>query len=272
MKNRPFYWFAFLLCAAMLLSVSVLEWEKNKDQGDPNKSKVQKVVSSAFLLPAFRIDTDGLITSEEQEVMAQELSGNDAFADDVIFLVASSIRGRCSADHAHELAQMAVQSHLPVLSGISAALDQHPELRPRLYALVRHLAADAPCDRVVDIVIGKYRRHLDVATYAATFPDSYFDPTLSNPPMDFGGRDLASRAADPCTSIVYGALPLDISRSWQCENLRANARKHLDIDACRAIFKEPPKSLANVVNSDHLQKAMALSIYQSLQHLPDVCR
>jgi hypothetical protein len=272
MKKHRYYWLALLLGAATLLPVSDLEWKKTKDRVDANKSMVQTVDSPAFVIPAVRVDTDGLMTSEEQEVMAEELSGNDAFAHDVIFLVASSIRERCSAQHAHELAQMAVQSHVPVLSGISAALDQHPQLRPRLYAVVRHLAADAPCNRVINIVIGNYRTHLEVATYAATFPDSYFDPTLSNPPMDFGGRDLATRAADPCTSIVYGALPLAEGRSWQCENLRANARKHLVMETCRAIFKAPPESSENLVNSNHLQKSMALSIYQSLQHLPDVCR
>lgn len=272
MKKYHFYRLVFLVVAAALLFGVLFECVKNKERIHTNTSVAQAPGPSALIMSAVRIDANGLLTSQERDAMAEQLSGNDGFAHDVVFLIAGSVRERCSAAHAHELAQMAVQAHLPALSGISAVLDKHPELRPRLYAVVRHLAAIAPCNRVVDIVIGRYRMHLDVEAYAAAFPDSYFDPSLSSLPMDFSGRDLATRVADPCTPIIYGVLPLGVEGPWQCISLRANARKHLAIDTCGAILSEAAKHSTNALQSMDIQRSMAIDIHESLEKLPAMCR
>ncbi|MFT3791919.1 MAG: hypothetical protein QM741_12790 [Rudaea sp.] len=98
--------------------------------------------------------------------------------------------------------------------------------------------------------------------YAAAFPDSYFAPGLDAPPSAFAGRDLGARVADPCTPVVYAALPLDGERVWQCVGLRATLRRRLEHVCTDAMQNGSPADARKLV----------ASIRDELQKLPAMCR
>ena len=148
-------------------------------------------------------------------------------ANDVIFLTVAAAYGRCAPAHAHELGAMAARARLPVLAGLTSVLGPHTGNRSALLAGIRELAARLPCDGPVDVSIGPFRQHVTLQTYAAAFPDSYFDPSLSSASAEFAGRSLAARATDTCNGVAYAVLPLDAPRAWQCTALRAEARRRV---------------------------------------------
>ena len=211
------------------------------------------------------LDGGALLAPAQRDALAALLLAHDGFAHDLAFLLAASLRDRCAPAHAHELARMAVAAHLPVLDGATVALQGRPELRGAAYALIRRLAATAPCGRPLDVAIGRYRATLDPERYAAAFPDSYFDPGLDAPPPDVAGRDLGERGADPCTSIVYAVLPLDAERAWECLGLRATLRRRLQ-ETCAAGLHDAPAADAQT------EARLAASIHDDLERLPAMCR
>lgn len=155
------------------------------------------------------------------------LQGSAAFADDVVFLVVASVRTRCQPAHAHELAAMAAQARLPMLSGVTEAIGTQPTGRTDLLAAVRDVAARAPCNGPFALTIGRFTQTVDTERYAAAFPDSYFDPSMAVIPQEFTNRPLADRARDECGKVAYAVLPLDAPRAWQCAGLRAQGRERV---------------------------------------------
>jgi hypothetical protein len=155
------------------------------------------------------------------------LSASPEAANDVVFLTVAAAYGRCEPLHAHEFGVMAARARLPVLAGLTSVLDPRTGSRSDLLAGIRELAARLPCDGPVDVSIGPFRQRVTIRAYAASFPDSYFDPTLPSASAEFAGRSLAERAVDQCDGVAYTVLPLDAPRAWQCTALRAEARRHV---------------------------------------------
>jgi len=211
---------------------------------------------------ASTLDAGALLAPTQRDALAVLLLARNDFANDLLFLFAASLRDRCNPAHAHELARMAVAARLPVLDGAMLALQRVPELRGAVYALVRRLAATAPCGRPLDLVIGRYRARLDPERYAAAFPDSYFAPDLDTPPADIADRGLRDRTADPCTPIIYAVLPLDAERAWECQGLRVMLRRRL-VQTCAAGMHEAPATRT---------AQLAASIHDDLKKLPAMCQ
>ena len=211
------------------------------------------------------LDGSNMIEPAQHDALGALLQTREDFARDVRFLLAASLRDRCEPAHAHELARMAVAALLPVLEDTRAALSGHPELRHAAYALISELAATAPCGQSLHVVIGAYSMDLAVERYAAAFPDSYFTPDLDAPPSDIAGRDLGSRVADPCTPVVYAALPLNTERTWQCIGRRAMLRRRLN-NTCTDAMRGGSAADAQ------METRLVASVRDELQQLPTVCR
>lgn len=148
-------------------------------------------------------------------------------AYDVVFLTVAAAYGRCAPTHAHEFGAMAARARLPVLAGLTSVLGPHTGSRAALLAGIRELAARVPCNGPFDLSIGPFRQRVTIQAYAASFPDSYFEPDLATAPAAFAGRTLAERASDSCNGVAYAVLPLDAPRAWQCTSLRAEARQRI---------------------------------------------
>lgn len=266
------------LALAILLvgALSVLGWKlgKQAEHHDVPATSATTALPAKVVpvQPPVTLDADEMVAPATRDLLADIMLSHDDFARDVIFLLVSSIRNRCEPQSAHDLTHMVMQARLPVLLGASAMLNNQPELRPKLYALLRHLASIAPCGQVLSINIGKYHLQLDPAAYAAAFPDSYFEPTSSDVPAEFAGRDLHSRSEDPCTPMGYAVLPLGVERAWQCGRLRADARKHLVLDTCAAVLQSSPAPAASALQTASVQEDMARAIHDQLERLPELCR
>jgi hypothetical protein len=209
-----------------------------------------------------RIDAGARLSANNRDVVARQLDAHDGFERDLLFLLNSSLYGRCHPDHAHDMGRMAVAARLPVLDAMAPLWRRDPSLRDELYSMIRSVATEADCDRPLPLAIGNYATTLQPGRYAAFFPDSYFDPGLAAPPNEFAGRSLAERVADSCTAVGYAVLPLGGDRSWVCLGARASMRRHVVVDLCgslsgRAVPDAP---------------ALARLIDASLQALPPACR
>lgn len=262
-------WLAVLLVACLMVMPGSLAIETISQRASspvPVDAGATPITSSPTL-ESILVRADEMLTPAQRDALAIKLHEQDAFADDVLFLLLSSLRDRCLPEQAHALARMAVAAHLPVLEGATAALSEETALRPALYALIRHLAATAPCGHPLEIAIGNYRVNVDPARYAAAFPDSYFDPTLDAPPSDADHRDLRSSSEDPCTPIAYAALPLQAERAWTCMGLRANLRKRV-LATCAAALHDQPAAATSV----SLPSRLAASLQGELEKLPVMCR
>ena len=155
------------------------------------------------------------------------LSVTPEAANDVVFLTVAAAYGRCAPAHAHEFGIMAARARLPVLVGLTGILGPHTGSRAALLAGIRELAARMPCEGPADLSIGSFRQRITIQTYAMSFPDSYFEPSLQFAPVEFAGRSLAERANDECNGVAYAVLPLDVPRPWQCAGLRSDARRRV---------------------------------------------
>lgn len=253
-------WLGYFVLTA--LGVVMLAIRTDDVQTRPD---IPRAPAHATTPPAVRLDADDVVTPAEREALGKLLRQRDDFARDLLFLLAASLRDRCAPAHAHELARMAVAAHLPVLDGADAAVATAPGLRRATYAVVRRLAAAAPCGRTLRIVIGGYGATFAPERYADAFPDSYFQPSLPTPPPDIADRDLGRRAADPCTPVVYAVLPLDAERAWSCLGLRATLRRRLR-DTCDAGLHGG--KTVDAPTAAHL----AASLHDNLEALPAMCR
>lgn len=209
-----------------------------------------------------RVDAGARLPASSRDRVARQLNAHDGFERDLLFLLNSSLYGRCNPGHAHDMGKMAVAARLPVLSALVPLWHQDVSLRDQVYGMIRSVVAEASCDRPLPLVIGDYATTLQPMRYAAFFPDSYFDPVLAAPPKEFVGRDLAERVADPCTAVGYAVLPIGGDRSWVCLGARAAMRRHVIVDLCgSALGHAAPDA-----------PALAQLIDTSLQALPPACR
>lgn len=222
--------------------------------------------------PPATLRADGLVDVALRDQIATQLVNDDQFARDAIFLLVTTARAHCEPQYAHDLTRMAVQAHLPILKGITAVLDSHPELGRPFYALLKGMAKQVSCRRALDIAIGRYRTSVNPANYVAAFPNSYFDTQMAIVPTEFGGFDLHTRAQDRCTAIGYAALPLDQDHPWQCESIRANARSYVTNVICAGSIGKQAGASAQLQLSSNQQREMVLGIHQRIGELPQYCR
>jgi hypothetical protein len=210
----------------------------------------------------YRVDAAAWLSAHNQDIVIRQLDAHEGFERDLLFLLNSSLYGRCHPGNAHDMGRMAVAARLPVLDAMVPLWQQDPSLRDQLYGMIRSVVAEADCDRPWPLAIGNYATTLQPGRYAAFFPDSYFDPTLAAPPNEFAGRSLQERVADACTAVGYAVLPLGGDRSWVCLGARAAMRRHVVVDLCGS------------ASGDAMPDAPALArlIDTSLQALPPACR
>lgn len=162
--------------------------------------------------------------SDASQRIEQRLGEDHAFRNDVLFLLAATLRDRCAPAQAGLLARMANRASLPVLAAVSAVTQQDPSLDRPIYQYIQHRADATPCGQPLQMPLaGGRSMAVDIEQYARTFPDSYFEPQRSSEPRDFGGLSLQQRAGNACNSVVYSVLPLG-GADWRCSSLRANAR------------------------------------------------
>lgn len=165
--------------------------------------------------------------AEARQRIERHMVEEPAFRNDVLFLLAATLRDRCQPAQAGLLARMANRASLPVLAAVSAVTQQDPTLDRPIYQYIQHRADGMRCgERLRMPLAGGRVMDVDVEQYARTFPDSYFDPEHSSEPRDFDGLSLQQRAGNACNSVVYSVLPLG-GTDWRCSSLRANARSRV---------------------------------------------
>lgn len=221
---------AWMLLGAALATalVMLLSWQADQQRrGDRMPVAAARVTTDATPSPSVPPPRAVMARGAGTERLGPLLQGSTAFADDVLFLVAASVRTRCQPAHAHELATMAAQARLPMLAGVTEAIGTQTSLRDALLAVVRDVSGRAPCTGSFDLTVGDFTQRMDVERYAAAFPDSYFDPAITVTPQEFANRPLADRAHDECGKVAYAVLPLDAPRAWQCAGLRAQGRERV---------------------------------------------
>lgn len=164
---------------------------------------------------------------EAGQRIEQWLAEDVAFRNDVLFLLAATLRDRCQPAQAGLLVRMANRASLPVLAAVSAVTQREPALDRPIYQFIQHRADATRCGQPLQVPLaGGRSMDVDIEQYARMFPDSYFDPQHSHEPRDFAGLSLLQRAGNACNSVVYSVLPLGRS-DWRCSSLRANARSRV---------------------------------------------
>ncbi|MBA0279578.1 hypothetical protein D7Y44_03735 [Stenotrophomonas maltophilia] len=201
----------WIIAAGVLLGAVVLLvwWQRQRASTEPP--------TVAFPAP----------TSDANQRIEQRLGDEPAFRNDVLFLLAATLRDRCQPAQAGLLARMANRASLPVLAAVSAVTQQDPTLDRPIYQYIQHRADSTRCGQPLQMPLaGGRSMEVDIEQYARTFPDSYFDPQRSSEPRDFAGLSLQQRSGNACNSVVYSVLPLG-GTDWRCSSLRANARSRV---------------------------------------------
>ena len=180
-----------IVAAALLVAVALLVWWQR--QAAP-------IAPPAIAFPP--------PSSGARQRIEQRMADDHAFRNDVLFLLAATLRDRCQPAQAGLLARMANRASLPVLAAVSAVTQQDPSLDRPIYQYIQHRADATPCGQPLQMPLaGGRSMAVDIEQYARTFPDSYFDPQRSSEPRDFGGLSLQQRAGNACNSVVYSVLP-----------------------------------------------------------------
>ena len=225
--------------AAVSLGVSVIELEIQKAASTSSLPEVS--AAAALGRSAMRV----VATGPEAARVGARMQANESIANDVIFLIVATLRGRCQPSLAHDLPRMAVIARLPLLSSDGEA-DPYPEsLRHDISHIVNAIVERANCTQPLTLQIGSYSSVLDPEVYARSFPDSYFDPTVVAASKEALGANLEQRVADSCTAVVYAKLPLDDARAWQCTGLRRNARAAI-LHVCHSEGEMPQRAAADI--------------------------
>ncbi len=211
------------------------------------------------------------LSAADVKAIGDRIQVVDGFGSDIAFLLIASVRERCSPEHAHELARMAVRAQLPVLQGTAAVTESQPALEKPIYALVDQLSRRAPCHRALSIRIGDASFDINPEAYAAAFPDAYFDPGLDRTPAEFSGEPLGQRVNDECLSIAYATLPLG-NTQWQCGALRSSARARITRQVCAAQLQADGLARYGVPLTNAFGRAIAPQVGQVLEALPAACR
>ncbi len=236
----------------LLAGAALLAWQRWAPQGRPPPV--------AFPTPVAALQAD----------IERHLREDRAFRDDVVFLLAATVRDRCVPAEAGVLARMANRAALPVLGPVSAVTAQDRRLDRPIYQFIQHRADRTECGEPLQLpASGTQPLQVDVELYARSFPDSYYDPTHSRVPRDFGGRSLVERAGDACNSVVYSVLPLGPG-DWRCSMLRANARSRVH-GACESELQRQHGSTSGELDMA-VGQGMQGAVVAAIAALPEGCR
>ncbi len=236
----------------LLAGAALLAWQRWAPQGRPPPV--------AFPTPVAALQAD----------IERHLRVDRAFRDDVVFLLAATVRDRCVPAEAGVLARMANRAALPVLGPVSAVTAQDRRLDRPIYQFIQHRADRTECGEPLQLpASGTQPLQVDVELYARSFPDSYYDPTHSRVPRDFGGRSLVERAGDACNSVVYSVLPLGPG-DWRCSMLRANARSRVH-GACESELQRQHGSTSGELDMA-VGQGMQGAVVAAIAALPEGCR
>lgn len=200
----------------------------------------------------------------------QRLVEDIAFRNDVLFLLAATLRDRCQPAQAGLLARMANRASLPVLAAVSAVTSQDPTLDRPIYQYIQHRADQVRCGQPLRMPLAAGgSMAVDVEQYARTFPDSYFDPQRSSEPRDFAGLPLQQRADNACNSVVYSVLPLG-GTDWRCSSLRTNARARVR-GLCEDELRRPHGGIDGELDAA-VGQGMQAAVVAAIVALPQDCR
>ena len=244
----------WILVAAALLGAIVLLalWQRQRAPTAP----------PAVAFPATATDASQRIE--------QRLRDDHAFRNDVLFLLAATVRDRCQPAQAGLLARMANRASLPVLASVSAVTQQEPSLDRPIYQYIQHRADATQCGQPLQMPLaGGRSMAVDIEQYAHTFPDSYFDPQRSSEPRDFGGLPLQQRAGNACNSVVYSVLPLG-GTDWRCSSLRANARARVR-GLCEDELRRQHGGIGGELDAA-VGQGMQNAVVSAIAALPEDCR
>lgn len=209
-------------------------------------------------------------SSDARQRIQQRLADDHAFRNDVLFLLAATVRDRCQPAQAGLLARMANRASLPVLAAVSAVTQQDPSLDRPIYQYIQHRADATPCGQPLQMPLAGGRSMVvDIEQYARTFPDSYFDPQRSGEPRDFGARSLQQRAGNACNSVVYSVLPLG-GTDWRCSSLRANVRARVR-GLCEDELRRQHGSTGGELDTA-VGQGMQSAVVSAIAALPEDCR
>ncbi|WP_313203532.1 hypothetical protein [Stenotrophomonas sp.] len=236
----------------LLAGAALLAWQRWAPQGRPP--------SVAFPAPVPALQAD----------IERHLREDRAFRDDVVFLLAATVRDRCVPAEAGVLARMANRAALPVLGAVSAVTAQDRRLDRPIYQFIQHRADSTECGAPLHLpASGAVPLQVDVEQYARSFPDSYYDPARSSVPRDFGGRSLVERAGNACNSVVYSVLPLGPG-DWRCSMLWANARSRVR-GACESELQRQHGSTGGELDMA-VGQGMQGAVVAAIAALPEGCR
>ncbi|TGR56100.1 hypothetical protein EN794_006805 [Mesorhizobium sp. M00.F.Ca.ET.151.01.1.1] len=244
----------WILVAAALLGAIVLLalWQRQRAPTAP----------PAVAFPATATDASQRIE--------QRLRDDHAFRNDVLFLLAATVRDRCQPAQAGLLARMANRASLPVLASVSAVTQQEPSLDRPIYQYIQHRADATQCGQPLQMPLaGGRSMAVDIEQYARTFPDSYFDPQRSSEPRDFGGLPLQQRAGNACNSVVYSVLPLG-GTDWRCSSLRVNARARVR-GLCEDELRRQHGGIGGELDAA-VGQGMQSAVVSAIAVLPEDCR
>ena len=208
--------------------------------------------------------------ADASQRIEQRLGEDHAFRNDVLFLLAATLRDRCQPAQTGLLARMANRASLPVLAAVSAVTQQDPTLDRPIYQYIQHRADATHCGQPLQMPLaGGRSMQVDIEQYARTFPDSYFDPQRSSEPRDFGGLSLQQRAGNACNSVVYSVLPLG-GTDWRCSSLRANARARV-----RGLCEDELRRQHGATGGEldmAVGQGMQAAVVSAIAALPEDCR
>ncbi|WP_294990647.1 hypothetical protein [uncultured Stenotrophomonas sp.] len=208
--------------------------------------------------------------ADARQRIEQRLVEAPAFRNDVLFLLAATLRDRCQPAQAGLLARMANRAALPVLAAVSEVTRQDPALDRPIYQYIQHRADGLRCGQPLQMPLGAGRNmQVDIEQYARTFPDSYFDPQRSSEPRDFAGLSLQQRAGNACNSVVYSVLPLG-GTDWRCSGLRANARARVR-GLCEDELRRQHGGTGGELDMA-VGQGMQAAVVAAMAALPDDCR
>ncbi|KAA8993550.1 hypothetical protein FJU31_18280 [Stenotrophomonas cyclobalanopsidis] len=236
----------------LLAGAALLAWQRSAPQARPP--------SVAFPTPVPALQAD----------IERHLREDRAFRDDVVFLLAATVRDRCVPAEAGVLARMANRAALPVLGAVSAVTAQDRRLDRPIYQFIQHRADSTECGEPLQLPdSGTVPLRVDIEQYALSFPDSYYDPAHSSVPRDFGGRSLVERAGNACNSVVYSVLPLG-PVDWRCSMLRTNARSRVR-GACESELQRQHGSTGGELDMA-VGQGMQGAVVAAITALPEGCR
>lgn len=242
-----------IVAAALLVAVALLVWWQR--QAAP-------IAPPAIAFPP--------PSSGARQRIEQRMADDHAFRNDVLFLLAATLRDRCQPAQAGLLARMANRASLPVLAAVSAVTQQDPTLDRPIYQYIQHRADATQCGQPLQMPLaGGRSMAVDIEQYARTFPDSYFDPQRSSEPRDFGGLPLQQRAGNACNSVVYSVLPLG-GTDWRCSSLRANARARVR-GLCEDELRRQHGGIGGELDAA-VGQGMQAAVVSAIAALPEDCR